>query len=340
MEKFTDFIPQNVATVAAEKIGVYNASGVKLCQIELGNLALPSNKGNKLYSFGALSDVHISQETAEEDFRRAMSFFQDTEKVDFVCIAGDLTQYNEDAEWAQYAACVDNYSVPVYPIGGNHDAYGSGLTDARFQQYTGHGTFYIFTQGNDVFIMLSSGAWPSKSGGVQPFYTAGLQALYEALETNRNKRCFVFQHYFPWGHAGDPMELYGSNSAFWGSQGQVIYSMMEHYKNSLWFHGHSHHMFECQSIHEKSNYDFDFGCHDIHIPSCALPVQVSASGTRTQLVEGSQGYVVDVYENGIHLRGRDFVKGEFLPIASYWLNTTLQTIEAGTYTDSTGTITT
>jgi len=49
--------------------------------------------------------------------------------------------------------------------------------------------------------------------------------------------------------------------------------------------------------------------------------------------------VVDVYENGIHLRGRDFVKGEFLPIASYWLDTTVQTVAAGTYEDPTGTIT-
>lgn len=49
-------------------------------------------------------------------------------------------------------------------------------------------------------------------------------------------------------------------------------------------------------------------------------------------------YVIDVYENGVHLRGRDFVKGEFLPIASYWLDTTLQNIEAKTFTDSTDTI--
>ena len=54
--------------------------------------------------------------------------------------------------------------------------------------------------------------------------------------------------------------------------------------------------------------------------------------------QNSEGYVVDVYTDGIHLRGRDFVKGKFLPIASYWLDTTLQTVEPGTYIDSTGTI--
>jgi hypothetical protein len=66
---------------------------------------------------------------------------------------------------------------------------------------------------------------------------------------------------------------------------------------------------------------------------------VNASGSNYETIHAdSEGYVVDVYENGIHLRGRDFVKGEFLPIASYWLDTTLQTIPAGTYTDSTGNI--
>ena len=54
----------------------------------------------------------------------------------------------------------------------------------------------------------------------------------------------------------------------------------------------------------------------------------------------SEGYIVDMYENHIVLRGRDFVKEKFLPIATYCIDTTLQNIEAKTYTDSTGTITT
>lgn len=339
MKQFTDFIPQNVATVGAERIGLYKKNGVRVCQIELGSLALPSNKGNKLYSFGALSDVHVSQDTAEADFRKALTYFQDTENVDFVCIAGDLTQYSEAEEWELYAKCVaeESENTPVYAIAGNHDGYGITVTDEFCQEHFGHKVFHTFTQGDDVFIMISNACYPSESGNLPPFYTTSLQALYETLEANRNKRCFVFQHYFMVGTAGDPMDAYGSTTLF-GTQEAVIKSLMEHYPNTLWFHGHSHYIFETQSIHDKATYDYDFGCHNIHIPSCALPVQVTASGTRTQLVEGSQGYVVDVHENGIHLRGRDFVKGEFLPIASYWLDTTLQTVEAGTYTDSTGTI--
>lgn len=341
MSQFTGLIPQNVAPQKAKCIGLYNESGGRIGYIPLGNLAIPS-LGKKKYSFGALSDVHVSADvdTSEADFRVALNYFNEFEGVDFICIAGDLTQYSKTAEWELYAKCVSELSAstPVYPVGGNHDAYGTGLSDATFRTYTGLGTFYTFTQGNDVFIMLSSGAYPSQSGNTPPFYNTGLQSLYEALEANRNKRCFVFQHYFMVGYAGDPMNAYGSTTLF-GTQQTVIQSLMAHYPNALWFHGHSHHMFEAQALHEKSTYDNDFGCHNIHIPSCAIPKQVLASGSSTVLTEGSQGYVVDVYENAVVLRGRDFITGEFLALASYCLDTTLKTVAAGTYTDSTGTIT-
>jgi 3',5'-cyclic AMP phosphodiesterase CpdA len=334
MATYMELIPQNTAPEGAVAVGLYGPTGKRLTGMALGGLARPE-LGEKKYSFGALADVHISQDTAEEDFKRALAYF--SENTDFVCIAGDLTQYNEDAEWEQYAACAAESTVPIYPVGGNHDAYGSGLTDARFQKYTGYGTFYTFEKENDVFIMLSQAAWASKSANIQPFYQSGLQALYEALEANRNKRCFVFQHLFPWGGAGDPLELYTSNHLF-GTQGTVLYSLMAHYPNAVWFHGHSHHLFDGQRLHPKANYDFDRGCHSVHIPSCALPVAFTSDGNRTALPEGSQGYVVEVYENHIILLGRDFVAGADIPLATYCLDTTLKTVEAGTYIDDTGTI--
>ena len=72
---------------------------------------------------------------------------------------------------------------------------------------------------------------------------------------------------------------------------------------------------------------------------CAVPVDV-IDGARVVQYAGSQGYVVDVYNECIELKGRDFVSGEYLPIADYCLDTTLKTVAAGTYVDSTGTITT
>ena len=341
--QLTFLIPENIAYAESKRIGIYKSDGTRVGGFGLQNLRFP-DLGEKMYKFGALSDVHVSQTTAEADFRRALTFFQDTEKVDFVCIAGDLTQQNATAEWELYAQCVaeESENTPVYPVGGNHDAYGSGLSDALFSQYTGHGTFYTFEKDGDVFIMLSNLAYPSKSGNLPPFVASQLQALYNALETNRNKRCFVFQHYFMVGMAGDPANVYGSTTLF-GTQETVFKSLMEHYSNALWFHGHSHQAYESQVAHQSSIYDNICGCHNIHIPSCYMPILVkNNNGTysKTEKVNGSQGYVIDVYEHAVVLRGRDFVGGTFLPIATYCLDTTLKTVAAGTYTDSTGTITT
>jgi hypothetical protein len=62
-------------------------------------------------------------------------------------------------------------------------------------------------------------------------------------------------------------------------------------------------------------------------------------GASTVIWAESEGYVADVYKNHLVLKGRDFATEEFLPIATYCLDTTIQDIEANTYIDSTGTIT-
>jgi hypothetical protein len=67
-------------------------------------------------------------------------------------------------------------------------------------------------------------------------------------------------------------------------------------------------------------------------------------GTLTDIYAESEGYIVDVYNDYIILNGRDFIDnekdGHIIPIATYKIDTKLVEIEANTFTDSTGTITT
>jgi predicted phosphodiesterase len=338
MAQYTDFIPENVAPQNVKRIGIYNSNGLRVGAIPLGHLAFPS-AGEKLYSFGALSDVHLQYDTAQGDFQRALTYLNETEDVAFTCIAGDLTSSGSDSDLEQYKFYVDTYSAdtPVYAEPGNHENYrGTDLPNV-IEQYTGHPLYYSFTHSDDVFIML--GIKGDSEGNL--FTAEELQWFYETLEANRNKRCFVFFHVFPWGDSGNAHGLY-PNDLFSGTQGNVFKSLMAHYKNVVLFHGHSHLKFYLQYGSDIANIDHIFGGWSIHIPSLAVPRDGDPSGasSRKEIYADSEGYVVDVYKNGIHLRGRDFVKGEFLPIASYWLDTTLQTVDAGTYTDSTGTITT
>ena len=333
---YKDFIPENVAPLGTRRIGIYDSNGNRVGQIPLGSLT-PPNARNKLYSFGALSDIHLQYDTAQADFQRALTYLNETEDVDFTCIAGDLTSSGSDYDLAQYKQYVDTYSAdtPVYAVSGNHENYrGADLPDV-IEQYTGHPLYYSFEHGDDVFIML--GIKGDSSGNL--FTTAELQWFYETLEANRNKRCFVFHHVRPQDGCGNAFGIY--NYDIWGGTEQTVFeSLMRHYKNAHQFHGHSHLKFYLQYGSDIANIDHIFGGWSIHIPSLSVPRDGDPSGasSRKEVYADSEGYVVDVYENGIHLRGRDFVKGEFLPIASYWLDTTLQTITAKTYTDSTGTI--
>lgn len=330
---YTKLITQNVAPLGARRIAIRDVNGNRVGQIPLGSLT-PPNPTKKLYSFGALSDVHILNTDATDDFTRAMQFL--SEVTDFVCISGDLIDSNNTTQPVEYKRIVDTYAkVPVYACAGNHDAGYFYPIEDNIASYTGRPLYYSVTQGEDVFIFV--GVVTSNVG--QLFTTAELQWLYETLEANRNKRCFVFQHVRPQDGCGNALGIYTYD--IWGGTEQVVFeSLLRHYKNVILFHGHSHLKFDMQQYSALANIDKIFGCWSVHIPSLAIPRGVSSllNPSLTYLTAESEGYVVDVYTDGIHLRGRDFKDGVYLPIASYWLDTTLQTIPAGTYTDSTGTI--
>ena len=336
MRKYTGLIEQNTAPKNVKYIGIYNESGMRVGRIQVGNLAFP-NTGAKLYSFGAVSDIHLQAETAQDDFQKALVFFNEVEKVDFICVCGDLSNSGLVAEHTPYRNIINAHSpnTPVYECTGNHDVVSTA--GGTIGTITGNPLYYTFTQGNDLFVMFGMYGVYSMSGEI--FTSEQLQWLYETLESNRNKRVFVFQHCFRSDGSGKPYPNSPTSELLDSEKGNVFKSLMEHYTNVLWFHGHSHMDFNSQEDCEYANYDRKFGCHSIHIPSLALPRDYQESGFVNVYAE-SEGYVVDVYENHIVLRGRDFVRDQFLPIATYCIDTTLQTIPAGTFTDSKGIITT
>ena len=349
MAKFNKFIPQNIAPKATKRIGVYNSNGVRVGSIPLGFLKQPQN--NKLYSFCAISDVHISYNTASEDFQRALTYVENND-VDFTCVCGDLTSTGSDSELTQYKTIVNTYAKtkPVYAISGNHEtALGIDIVSDNLKLYTGNPLYYSFAKGNDVFIMLGHfGGYKEGNGGwrTDEFVSrAELQWLYETLEENRNKRCFLFNHVYPYEDGvGDPARLY--NGRYWstidGTIGQAYINLIKHYKNVTLFHGHSHTKFILQELDKKANYSSDVGYRSVHIPSLSVP-RGMVNDTFTGIYAESEGYIVDVYDNYIILNGRDFIDnendGNIIPLCTYKVDTTIVNVPAKTFTDSTGTIT-
>ena len=325
MAYFNKFIPQNKAPKDVQRIGVYDSSGNRLFGVPLGNLAFPSNIGLKLYSFDVISDVHYQSETASGDFQSALTYADETEDIAFTCVCGDLTNNGTADELTAYNNAKKSAKKPVWDMGGNHDLR-AGLMNT-FQNYIGNPLYYSKTYGDDVFIFVGNVAdWTT-----DVLSTEELQWLYQTLESNRNKRCFLFEHIRPTNGCGNALGLYKRTDIVdWGGTcGAIFESLLSHYKNLVFFHGHSHLKFYLQEYDELANYDNIRGSHSVHVPSLSIPRDdIDGDGTADVIYADSEGYVVDVYENGIHLKGRDFIKGEFLPIASYWLDTTLKTVES------------
>lgn len=350
MYKYTHFIPENIAPKGSTEIGVYNSSGKRVLGIPLGKLVPPT--ATPLYTFCALADIHLTYDTANEDFQRALAFAESN--CAFTCIAGDLTDNaNIESQLATYKNIVDTYAPtkPVYAITGNHEHYSNG-SYGYLEKYTGKPLYYSFTKNNDVFIMVGHyGGYAGDGIGWlsnETWSTEELQWLYETLEANRNKRCFVFTHVLPHEHGvGNPNNLYvtAGKPLLWytndGGIGQAFMSLLKHYKNTILFHGHSHTRFWLQELDKKANYSEANGYRSVHIPSLSVPRDPDGTNLSNMYAE-SEGYIVDVYDNYIVLNGRDFAdtdeNGHELAIATYKIDTTLQTIEANTFTDSTGTI--
>lgn len=370
---YKGLIPENIAPPGATGLRLTNKRGTAVASSKLPQRMKYPSSGRQ-YSFLALSDVHITYNTAAEDFQRALQFAENND-VKFTCICGDLTDYGTPAQMSQYKAIVDANAPtkPVYAIAGNHETINAAVVDSYIQQYTGKPLYYSFGVGadgalkendfshavktygdtvQDVFVMVGNYACYDQTvkdflPGEQ-FSTAELQWLYETLEVNRSKRCIVFQHIFPWGGVGNAGGYYKSN--FWrgsteGTQKQAncFEALMKHYKNVIWFHGHSHLKFYLQEIDKRANYSAEDGYRSVHIPSLSVPRDIQ-SGALTTIYADSEGYQIDVFAGNLVLRGRDFIDngndGTWLPIATYKIDTPITEVSAGTFTDPSGIITT
>lgn len=362
-------IAENIAPDHAASLAIYNGNR-KVCTVDISKMR-PSGLGEKLYSFGLLSDIHLEWwnfATTETRFDNALTYFEN-QGCSFCCVSGDLTgtgfwrpleepsgaSYYEPVEFDSYKAVCQKHNIPVYACAGNHESYNGydiskTYTDtygadptlvvnnlAKWQEYTGTGLTFTVTQGNDVFIFVG------QSTQTLPMTVEHLQWLYEQLEANRNKRCFVFIHpYVSAQDSGDPLGLHSLPLFdYWGTTNKTAFiSLLSHYKNTVLFHGHSHVHFETQQQQKNAIYSKALGFRSIHVPSTASGRKIINGSLGSKDASCSLGYLVEVYENCIVLKGYDFIGNSIVPIAQYCIDTTLQTVAEGTFVDSTGTITT
>ena len=283
-----------------------------------------------LYSFGLLSDLHIqyatgidnplTDEPEDGDFRRALTYLRD--KVPFTCVSGDLLSYATEEYFAKYKSIRDTYrgDMEVYESGGNHETYPdlgvSGVLDETlWRTYTGKEPYYSFAYENDVFIFIS----PKNAKINDLFLEGSFEWLSNILEENKNKRCFVFWHYPALGDkTGDPYGVYDNSMK--GTAGAKFVELMSHYKNVIHFHGHTH--LSITDEHPTVANEYAIGYRSVHIPSLVSlrfydkennvlrDYYYDENGNKIWGSSHSEGYICDVYDSKIVLRGISFAEGE------------------------------
>lgn len=336
--QYKGFIHENCAPPNVSTISIYDTDGVKKASMGVPSFMRYPN-GTKLYSFGIISDVHIVNQTSGQlspwaslKFNNALSWFEE-QGASFVCIPGDITNHgfaNSDGsldltQFAEYKRLCDLHpSLPIYPCGGNHDSYFVPLTEneAEWKVYTGQNLYYMIEQGNDLFILISQ---PTNTA---PMSDDAFDWLSATLQASGGRRCFIFVHPFLSGDSGNPKGTYhGALLSSWTRVSEFL-NLLRQYPNVMLLHGHSHFNFHNQEIENTAVYTEKNGFRSMHIPSVTAPAIIASSGDREQIATESYGYLVDVFEDCVVFRSRDFgiiesgtfVNPQWLPISTYKIN--------------------
>lgn len=290
--------------------------------------SLKKNVGEKLYSVGLLSDIHIDGNgdgndsdsgNSQSDFTNALEYFKN-KGVDFICIDGDITYYGYDADYQAYKSLISNYPIPVKAIRGNHECYVNGssnydYTNTKFQEYIGE-LYYEYIHDDDIYLFC--GMYREDSSN--PFSDKELTWLSNKLEEHKNDRVFLFVHYY-YGETGNANHIVSVHSPI---SDQTFIDLITNYKNVIYFSGHTHLAFYLQQYSKDNNVKMASDiCHRVHIPSCSKPRKSSTGeeGSYSNYFEGSEGILMEVYKKGILLKGINFETNKFVPIASYYLET-------------------
>ncbi len=325
--KYNGFIVQNIAPKNANKIGVYDSSSNRMFSIPLGRLTPPEKE--KLFSFGLISDLHLTAErtTTSTHFDNALSYFEEQD-CEFCCHAGDMTNigfyYNSGdtemytGQFAEYKRICDLHpNLPVYGICGNHENYNRVITEnlAELEEYTGNPLYFTVRHNNELFVFIG------QPTSYQTINAEELEWLRSILEENSSLRCHIFVHVFPPNDSGSTKNVY---EGYFGQYLNDVQTLLKQYENTILYHGHSHIKFKCQEMDKATVYTNKNGYHSVHIPSVAASrdVEKQDDGTYKMVTDenSSQGYIVDVYDDFIVFNGVDFNTKKPVPTGVFKLD--------------------
>jgi len=273
-------------------------------------------------SFVVVSDIHIARLNAIRNFSATLSDNYNS-KPDAMVVVGDLgdglaRDYNTlNHELAEH---IIEINYPIYWTIGNHEFYGAfyryglwspktfpnketdALAIARFLELANREMVYGDTWVNDYhFIFLGS----ERSRISDMNYTdaaflsdAQLDWLQNVLKKNVQppRPIFVFLH------QPIPYNTLGGLHQGYVIQWQKLHDILSQHPEVILFNGHTHYELDYKNMVSKAGFTI------VNSSSLVSPIDKN----RKPIANSAPGFVVEVYNEKVVIKGRDFLKQDWI----------------------------
>ena len=260
-----------------------------------------------MYKIGLLSDIHIDGDGNDEtdsinDFKRASKYLIENGAY-AIAISGDITCDGRWCDIDKFKQLESEVGKSVWTIRGNHDTNNDCSEDVYINNIEPNGLYYTKEVNGDLYVFLGLDKYDKNN----LFSNESLDWLESILESNKNKRIFLFEHVHinPVGNYNSIIKNYDMGNEP-GTTSKRFRDIINSYDNVILFTGHTHQDFEINSVENNR----------VHISSCAKPRNPESDNS------GSQGYLMEVYKNKIILKAINFADNNKI-IKEYTINTTV-----------------
>lgn len=295
----------------------------------------PLDADKCLLNFVAISDTHIDFEDEDgADFIASMvdetiaGIERSEVKLDALVVTGDITHDGEEVQWQSFEKIMSSHepAEKILLAVGNHDTWTEESNKSfkeLFVEYNNKisgadiSKIYYSTKINGCyFIVLSSEV--DQTGAY--FSSKQLKWLKKEMKkaAKTDMPIFVVSHW-PLNETHGLPETFGdeeytSMTGGIGEQSKQVQKILNKYENVFLLSGHIHNGFSNAAVADRNSYQSveTYG----NIVSVNIPSAVKFQFTRGYFMVGT-GYAVEVYEDKVVFRARNFAADYWLPGYDY-----------------------
>ena len=271
------------------------------------------------YSFQVLTDLHASSDLPAHipNLKAALA------DVATLCpnstaifTVGDNTDRGTQAQYDLLLRTLDSLTFtlpPIYYSIGNHDEVYGGTYAEEIERFLSNlgmpGLYYSVELNGTKFLVLASQE-QTTAGALSDAQLAWVKA--ELAATNPDMPVFLFLHQPLKDTVSGTLTRTGSAHQRWylgEPSGENLHNILRQYPNALLFSGHTHSSFE-----QEQPFLYGNGM-DASFMNAASTAYLWNDNNED--FAGSQGLYVEVYEDYILIKGRDFTRAKWCSTAQF-----------------------